>query len=364
MRRLLLFSVLVFLFVPEGRAQIGTISGRVAMADEGQLPDRIAIQRDCGGAPQIAAYADRRGQFSFRWGQMDPFAADTSQPMSRGGGLRGMPGNGIDDTSTGRPMSDASAASMRGCVLRATAPGYRSDSLPLDSLHANFDHYDVGTIVLHPVENAPGLSVSSTSLKAPSAAKKAFDKGLESFGKGKTDDAEKNFEKAVGIYPQYADAWLNLGKLRLQRKAEDSASEAFLKAVEADDKVVEAHVYLGMIDVGRKQWPEAAKQLDAALQLDPVHFPDAWFNNAVANYNLKNYDDAEKSAREAMKLDPRRKNPQVDYLLGLILAAKKDYSGAAEELRAYIKFSPDAPDVAQAKMQLAEIEKLATSGQP
>jgi len=361
MIRMWLFFVLVFLALPGAWAQNGNISGRVAMADEGQLPDRVTIQRECGGAPQVAAYADRKGQFSFRLGGTDPFSGDSSLPMSRGGGIRG--GMPDDASPSTRAMRDETGDNLRGCTLRATAPGYRSDALRLDMSRANFGTYDVGTLVLHAVEGAPGTSVSTTALRAPSAAKKAFDKGMESFGKGKTEDAEKNFEKAVGIYPQYADAWLNLGKLRLQRKDQDSASEAFQKAVEADDKVAEAHVYLGMLDVAKKQWPDAAKQLDAALQLDPVHFPDAWFNDGVANYNLKNYEGAEKSVREAMKLDPQRKNPQIDYLLGLVLAARKDFSGAADALRAYITFSPNAPDVARAKGQLAEIEKLAASGQ-
>jgi regulator of sirC expression with transglutaminase-like and TPR domain len=78
----------------------------------------------------------------------------------------------------------------------------------------------------------------------------------------------------------------------------------------------------------------------------------------VANYNLKQYDAAEKSAREAVKLDPKRINPRSGYLLGLVLAEKRDYAGAAAELTAYIKLAPNAPDAAQVKEQLAQLEKL------
>jgi cytochrome c-type biogenesis protein CcmH/NrfG len=78
----------------------------------------------------------------------------------------------------------------------------------------------------------------------------------------------------------------------------------------------------------------------------------------VANYNLKQYDAAEKSAREAVKLDPRHVNPRSDYLLGLVLAEKRDYKGAAAELTAFMKLAPNAPDLAQAKDQLGQIEKL------
>jgi tetratricopeptide (TPR) repeat protein len=207
--------------------------------------------------------------------------------------------------------------------------------------------------------------VSVTSLKAPPEAKKAYDKGLDSLHKGKTAEAQKSFEKAVAIYPRYANVWLDLGKIRMQSKATEPAREAFQKAVDADDKLVEAHVELAAIAAQQNQWPEAAKELDMALQLDPVDFPRAWFMDAVANFNLKNFDSAEKSAREALKLDPKRYNPDADRLLGLILASKQDFSGAIAELNAYITLvPPDSPNVAQVKAQLAEIQKMAGAAKP
>lgn len=363
MKRLLFFPVLFFLAPPGASAQINIVSGKVATADGEQLPDRVAILRDCGGAPQTAAYTDRKGQFSFRWSETGGFAADAPQSMPREG-ARGAAGNGIDQPSTAQSLGAGNGLAMMGCELRAAAPGYRSDLIPLDGRRVIFENYDVGTIVLHRIADVEVPSSSATSLKAPSGARKAFEKGLEALGKDKTADAESDFEKAVSLYPQYAAAWLDLGKLRLKRNAEESAAEAFQKALEADDNLVEAHVYLGALAVRKKQWPDAAKHLDAALRLDPVHFPDAWFNDAVAGYNLKNYAAAEKSVREALKLDPQHKNPQADYLLGLILAGKKDYSGAAEQLRAYLRLAPDADDVAKVKTQLAEIEALEAANHP
>jgi tetratricopeptide (TPR) repeat protein len=363
MKRLLLYPALFFLALPGASAQF-IVAGKVATADGGQLPDRVAIQRDCGGARQTAAYTDRKGQFSFRWGDTEGLAGDASQ-STLGGGPRGLAGTGIEqDSTTAQSRGTGSGPAMTGCELRAAAPGYRSDVIPLDGRRAVFGNYDVGTIVLNRIADVEGPSVSATSLKAPSDARRAFEKGLEALGKGKTADAEKDFEKAVSLYSQYAEAWLDLGKLRLQRKAEESAGEAFQKALEADRNLVEAQVYLGMLAVGKKQWPEAEKYLDAAVKLDPVHFPDAWFNDAVAGYNLKDYDGAERSVREALKLDPQHKHPQAEYLLGIILAAKKDYSGAAEQLRAYLKLAPDADDVAKVKTQLDEIEKLQTPNRP
>ncbi|HWE52861.1 MAG TPA: tetratricopeptide repeat protein [Bryobacteraceae bacterium] len=352
----LLFPTLFFLMLTSASAQVSMLSGKIAMADGSQPPNRVAIQRDCGGAPQTATFTDRNGHFTFPWNQSTELTADASEPISNGG-----PRGPDQAVTTARGLGAAGAETMSGCFLRATAPGYRSDSIPLDDHRASFENYDLGTIVLHPVENAGRQSVSATALKAPGDARKAYEKGLEALGKGKSADAAKDFEKAVGIYPQYADAWLALGKLRLQMKEDDSAGQAFAKAIEADNKLAEAHAFLGMLDVGKQKWADGVKELDAAVQLDPAHFPDAWFNDAVADYNLKNYDGAEKSAREALKLDPQHRNPQADYLLGLVLAAKKDYSGAAEQLRVYLRVAPDGPDAARARTQIVELEKMRDS---
>jgi tetratricopeptide (TPR) repeat protein len=359
MKRLLPFPALVFLVLPGASAQM-FLSGQVAMADGEQLPARIAIQRVCSGVARTAAYTDRKGQFSFQWDQLDDLAPNVSDPIP-GGGPRGSTGTGVDQANAGFGRGVA----MIGCTLRADAAGYRSESIPLDGRRSLSHSDDVGTIVLHRLE---GQSASATSHAAsqnvPPDARKAFDKGLDALQRGKTADAEKNFEKAVSLYSQYADAWLDLGKLRLQRNDKESAGEAFQKALDADDKLVEAHVELGMLASQQKQWAEVAKHLDIALQLDPVNFPEAWFTDAVAGYNLKNYDAAEKSLRVAMKLDSQHKNPQANYLLGLIFASKKNYSGAAEQLRLYLKLAPGADDVAKVREQLAEIEKLQAQIQP
>jgi tetratricopeptide (TPR) repeat protein len=157
---------------------------------------------------------------------------------------------------------------------------------------------------------------------------------------------------------------VSLGKLRLQQQSIEPARTAMLKAIEADPKMVVPYMELGLLAAKDANWQKSGEYLDRAVELDPVDFPQAWYADAVANYNLKNYDAAEKSARAAVKLDPRHANARSCYLLGLVLTEKGDYSGAAAELTNYIKLAPNAPDVAQAKSKLGELEKLAVTKQP
>jgi tetratricopeptide (TPR) repeat protein len=206
-----------------------------------------------------------------------------------------------------------------------------------------------------------GTFISVTSMMAPKAAKKAYEQGLQSLLKNKPNDAAKDFEKAVALYPQYAVAWVNLGKLRLEQQAVAPARAALMKAMEADPKLVAPYVELGLLAAKDANWQESAKYLDRAMELDPVDFPQAWYADAVANFNVAKYDAAEKSARAAVKLDPKHANPRSCYLLGLVLTEKHDYAGAAAELATYIKVAPNSPDLAQAKSQLEELTKQASA---
>ena len=119
--------------------------------------------------------------------------------------------------------------------------------------------------------------------------------------------------------------------------------------------MVAPYIELGVLAAKDANWQESAKYLDRAVELDPVDFPQAWYADAVANFNLLKYDAAEKSARAAVKLDPKHVNPRAGYLLGLALAAKQNYKDAVAELATYIKVAPNAPDVALAKTKLAKL---------
>jgi len=149
--------------------------------------------------------------------------------------------------------------------------------------------------------------------------------------------------------------------VRLEQKSPGPAGAALRQAIDADPKLVAPYVELGLLAARDANWQDSARYLDRAVELDPVDLPQAWYTDAVANYNLKQYPAAEKAARTASKLDPRHVNPRSGYLLGLILAEMHDYTGAVTELTEFLKLAPNTPDAAQVKDQLAGFEKLAAA---
>src|SRR5271169_3538526 len=70
------------------------------------------------------------------------------------------------------------------------------------------------TIVLKRVGDHEGSTISMASLNAPKDAKKAYDKGAAAMSEQKWANAQKDFEKAVAIYPEYSQAWSTRGRLR------------------------------------------------------------------------------------------------------------------------------------------------------
>jgi tetratricopeptide (TPR) repeat protein len=334
------------------------INGKVTVEDGSAAAQNITIERVCSGISKTVAFTDSRGRFSFQWGDRNTVVADAADA---GSGTKNVGYGSAQSAGGGNPLAaDPFGSRMLNCELRANLAGYNSDTISLFNKQIA-DNPDVGMIVLHRIAGVEGTSVSATSEMAPKDAKKAYEHGLQSILKNKPDDAAKDFEKAVAVYPQYADAWVNLGKLRLQQNSIEPARAALKKAIESDPKLVTPFVELGLLAAKDANWPESGKYLDRAVQLDPVDYPQAWYADAVANYNLKQYEAAEKSARAAVKLDPRHVNPRSAYLLGLVLGEKHDYAGAVAELTEFMKLSPNAPDLAQVKDQLAEYEKLAGS---
>jgi Flp pilus assembly protein TadD len=338
-------------------------SGVVVIEGGGGFGSNVAIQRVCNNNPRTVAWTNPKGQFSFRWNYEDvvPEASDsgifTMPGVPRTGNYPGIQGAGTTANSRAS-MNELPGQDMAGCELTADAPGFRSDRVDLTG-HRALDNPDIGTIVLHRLSRSQALTVSATTLGVPREALKAWEKGVQLFRADPTPDPEgaaREFERAVRIYPRYAEAWLDLGRTRQFELKEDLAKEAYLQAVEADGKMVDALIALGLIASHRREWQDATRYLDRALQLNPVNYPHLWYDDAEANYQVRNLEKAERNVRVALKLAPRDREPRAVRLLGLVLLSKQDYVGAEVALREYLAASPDVEDWEELHATLGEIQ--------
>ncbi|HEX5226593.1 MAG TPA: tetratricopeptide repeat protein [Bryobacteraceae bacterium] len=201
-----------------------------------------------------------------------------------------------------------------------------------------------------------GSTVTASSLKAPDAARKAFGKGRNAMDEEKWDNAQKNLQKAVEIYPDYAVAWSDLGEVLRHQSKGVEARAAFEKAVAADPKYIKPYVQLTILNLDEKRPQDAAEISGKAVAMNPLEFPELYFFNAVANYTLKHFDVAENSARRATELDSAHEIPRAELLLGSVLIARGDRAGAVRQFRKYLDLFPKAQDAEQVRKAIAQLE--------
>ncbi len=240
---------------------------------------------------------------------------------------------------------DPSTADM--CSVTIRLKGYRTQQVTLRN---------DSTVVLKRIGLHEGSTVSASALNAPEPARKAYGKGVNAMTDEKWAAAQKNFEKAVEIDPDYAAAWSDLGEvLKRQGKAAE-ARTAWEKAVTADPKYIKPYILLTMLDLEEKRPEDAVAIGGKAVALNPLEFPELYYYYAAANYNLKHLDIAETNARRATDLDKEHEVPRAELLLGSVLLSKGDRMGGLEHFRKYLELVPKAQDAEQVKRAIAQLE--------
>jgi len=330
------------------------------MMDDGTAPtEPMVIETVCNGVGHSEGYTDMKGFFAIELGanrgviqDASEFSVSNSNPTLGGGGAAGT------NPAFSSAMGGGAERKYMGCDLQVKMAGYRSQAVPLAGRRP-MDDPNIGTILLHRLgKTEEGLTISAVSLAAPKDAKKAYDKGMDALKKKKFADAQASFEKAIELYPKYSLAWYELGRLRIAEDQLDIARGSFDEAVKADPKFVLPYLSLSLLDMQAKRWQQLADVTETTVKLDPFGYPQAFFFNSVANFNLRNLEAAEKSALQAERLDTRHQFPKVSHLLGLIMADRKDWAGAAQRFKEYLTLAPKASDADAVRAQLAQVEKI------
>lgn len=306
--------------------------GKVSVVGEPFLWDPVPITVTCDGKIRYTANADPKGNFEIAMVETSTHTLGTE-------GARSKP-----------------AAEFIGCAVEAALPGFHSSEITIPNRNL-LDDPDIGTIQLNREEGAAGAAVSSTSASAPKEAAKAYEKARSEWLEQKPDRAQRDLEKAVQAYPQFAEAWYQLGKIQEEKKPQDAAN-SFSKAVAADPKFVLPYGHLVPFAAQAGKWQEVVDDTAHELELNPRGTVEVWYYNALGNYRLNKKDVAEASATKALSMDPLHTQPATEQLLGVILADKHDFAGALSHLRNCLTYLPSGPNADLVKQQVAQLEKM------
>lgn len=338
------------------------LGGRVATYDSSPVPNDVLIERVCNNKVRQEVYASPHGDFSMELGsRADSFPEGSPDPASPYSVSN-------KDSTMGIPRRE-----LKNCDVRISASGFNARTVSLMELDTFGSNIDVGVIVVKRAGRVVGATLSAIPYKAPKDATKAYEKGLEAEKNGKLAAAHKYFQTAVEIYPGFAIAWFQLGAVLQKENQSDGARKAYIQATTLDSRFLPPYLYLALMACESENWTEALTLTGHILDLDPLNradvtgyfldlepfnYAEAYFYNAVANYNLNKMEDAEKSALKAERLDLATQFPQLHLVLSQIFARKYNYARAIEEIQTYLALVPLAKDADKQREQLAKLEKL------
>jgi len=309
----------------------GALLGKVSLEHE-MLPwEPILVTVDCNNRTIYSTQTDPKGEFAV-------------VPS-------GVPGDASVQGDAQRLMKSY----YEGCLLKAVLTGFRSSSVTVTQRHLR-DDPQVGTITLTRDSSSRATALSATSLSAPTDASKHWTKAGAEMLAGKPDRARKELEAAVRSYPDFADAWYELGRLQVMSSPRD-AHTCLEKAVAADPNFVRPYGQLAVMAAQNEDWQGVLDYTGRSLQLEPQGTMWIWYYDALAKFQLGNVQAAEASAKKLLADDPLHNIKGGEQLLAAVLARKGDYTGALAHLRSCLTYIREESDVKLLKDEIAQLQR-------
>jgi tetratricopeptide (TPR) repeat protein len=264
----------------------------------------------------------------------------------------------MDDTKTddmGKFEFDGLALSTYHLTIEGQ--GFRPYSSDLD-ITMSKQAFELITLHLIKDPNAkeapPSGSVNARIAQIPHKARKEFDAGQKSMQAQDAAGSVQHFQKAIELYPQYAEAYQLLGVMYLQGGKLAEAEPQLQKATDIEPNLSTAYFALGVCRNYMAKYPEAETALLKGLELDPQS-ADGHYELAKTYWNLGRWQDSETHAQKAVTLKPDLAGAHV--LEGDIALRKRDLPGALKEYKEGVRLDPKGPMAAPTQQMISKIEQ-------
>ena len=310
----------------------GALLGKIAVEGEPLPWEPVLVTVTCRGAVVYQTQTDAKGNFGII--------------------PEGVPHEISQQHDAQRQMQEH----YEGCLVNGAVAGFGSKPITITERNLR-DDPNLGTLTLYRTAQEAATTLSATSDHVPPAAAKAFEKARSNMIASDASGAQRELKKAVDAYPNFAEAWLQLGKLQEASDAQE-ARDSFAKAIQADPKFVLPYEQLAALASQAKNWKEVLDDTNHVAQLYPDGTPETWYLSALANYHLGSFDAAKESATRELAIDPRHTMTNDEQLLAVVLAHKGDYLGALSHLRNTLTYIPSGPTTDLVKKQIAQLEQV------
>lgn len=143
----------------------------------------------------------------------------------------------------------------------------------------------------------------SLCASVPGDAELIFLRGEVRDALGRTEEADKDFQQAMTIRPNYPEALFRLAMLRHRGGAADAAIELLKQAIGFRPDFAEAYGNLCFIFTEQGRFAEAKQSGEAAVRSNP-RYVDGYTNLGVALFMLADFYPAHQAFENALTLDP------------------------------------------------------------
>lgn len=256
-------------------------------------------------------------------------------------------------------------------IISIRVPGYIEQSqtvelLTTPSAYLQFQLKSDGS-----TERAAAVS-TVVDPNVPPAARKEFDQAATAIATQKKEGLEqavKHLEKAVSMYPQFAQANLLLGTTYMDLDQLEKAELALKQTVTLDPKAANAFFALGELYLRQKKDEDAEKTLLQGLQIEDRSF-QAHLSLARVYWSMasklkdaaeakvpleKSYDQVKRS------LDINPNLAQAHLLKGNLLLRARRAEDAQHEFEEYLRLDPKGPFAEQTRVMVEKIKKALES---
>ncbi|MHA1932360.1 MAG: tetratricopeptide repeat protein [Promethearchaeota archaeon] len=157
------------------------------------------------------------------------------------------------------------------------------------------------------------------------------------------DTAIENGKKAIELDEKFVDAHYSIGLAYNYKRKYDIAIENFQKALNYNKNHIESWNLIGLAYMAKNEFENALNYLNKTLEIDP-NFSKGWFNIGNIYKQTTEFDKAIDSYVKATELNPDF--AEAWFFMGCTYFDKKDYHRAIEQLEKAIKLDPNlAQDV-------------------
>lgn len=208
--------------------------------------------------------------------------------------------------------------------------------------------------------NPAGDLTTAHQLAIPQKARAAFEKGVaKADSRGDYKGAVLDFQHAINLYPDYYEAYAEMGTAYVRLKDFASAEKSLRQSIEMSaQKYVPPLMLLSMLLNDQNRAGEAEPLARQVIATDPT----AWrgqYELSRAQLTLRRLPEAEASAYAARDLKPE--SPDIYLLLSEIHRQTQNPGALLQDIDAYLKLAPQGPAALQIRKLREQLVKFMES---